>query len=40
MAGYVDDLSDEVEARDFAGFHGFGGEFVGVDAPGGYFGLA
>ena len=33
------DFADEIEAGDFAGFHGFGVEFVGVDAAGGDFGF-
>ena len=39
VAGDVDDFADEEEAGDFAGLHGFAGEFVGVDATGGYFGF-
>src|SRR5580700_5394500 len=39
MAGHVDDFSDEEQAGNFAGLHGFGGEFVGVDAACGYFGF-
>ena len=39
VAGDVDDFADEVEARDVAGFHGSGGELVGVDAAGGDFGF-
>jgi len=39
VAGDVDDFADEEEAEDFAGFHGFAGEFSSVDAAGGDFGL-
>ena len=39
MAGDVDDFADEVEAWDLAGFHGFGVEFVGINASGGDFSL-
>ncbi len=39
MAGDVDDFADEEEPGDFARFHGFAGEFVGVDATGSDFGF-
>ena len=39
VAGDVDDFADEKEAGHFAAFHGFAGEFVGVDAAGGHFGF-
>ena len=39
VAGDVDNFADEEEAGDFARFHGFAGEFVGVDAAGGDFGF-
>jgi hypothetical protein len=39
MASHIDDLADEVKARDFAGLHRFGQEFVGVNAAGCDFGF-
>jgi hypothetical protein len=39
VAGYVNDFADEEEAGDEGGFHGFAGEFAGVDAAGGDFGF-
>jgi len=39
VAGDVDDFADEVQARDFSRFHGFAGEFTGVDAAGSDFGF-
>ena len=39
MAGDIDYFPDEEEARDFARFHGFAGEFARVDAAGGDFGF-
>src|SRR5882724_4565614 len=39
VAGDVDDFADEEEAGDFAGFHGFAGQFGGVDATGRDFGF-
>jgi hypothetical protein len=39
MSGDVDDFPDEVQARNFSRFHGFAGEFAGVDATGGDFGF-
>ena len=39
VAGDVDDFADEEQAGNFAAFHGFGGEFVGVDAAAGDFGF-
>ena len=38
--GDVDDLSDEEEAGDSAGLHGFGVQLCGVDSAGGNFGFA
>ena len=35
MAGDVDYFADKKEAGDAARFHGFAGEFAGVDASGG-----
>src|SRR5208337_4660552 len=39
VAGDVNDFADEEEAGDFARFHGFAGEFVGVNAADGDFGF-
>ena len=39
MAGHVYYFADEEQAGNFAALHRFGGEFVGVDAAGGYFGF-
>ena len=39
LAGDVNDFTDEEEAGDFAAFHRFTGEFVGVYAADGDFGL-
>jgi hypothetical protein len=39
VAGDVNDFADEEEAGDEGGFHGFTGEFAGVDAAGGDFGF-
>ena len=36
MPGHVYYLADKVQSWDFAALHGFGGEFVGVYASGGY----
>lgn len=32
-ARHVDHLADEIKARHFSRFHGFGGEFPGLDTP-------
>ena len=39
LAGDVDDFPDEKQAGDQARFHGFTGQFAGVDAAGGDFGF-
>ena len=39
MAGDVHDFSDEIEARDSAGFHGFRGKLVRIHAAGCDFGF-
>ena len=39
VAGHVHDFADEKQARNFAAFHRFGGEFVGVDSAAGDFGF-
>jgi len=39
MAGHVDDFADEIKAGNLAAFHGFRGEFSGVDAACGHFGF-
>ena len=39
MTGDVDDFADEEQAGNFAAFHGFGEEFIGVDAAAGDFGF-
>src|SRR5271157_5347709 len=39
VAGDVNDFADEEETGNFAGLHGFAGEFVGVYAADGDFGL-
>ena len=39
VAGDVDDFANEKEAGDFTALHGFGREFVGIDAAGGDFGF-
>lgn len=35
VAGDVNDFTDKEKSRDTAGFHGFAGEFAGIDAAGG-----
>src|ERR1700679_2758883 len=39
VASDIDYLTDEVQAGHAAALHGFGGEFIGVDAACGYFGF-
>ncbi len=39
VAGDVDYFANEKETGDFAGFHGFAGELVGIHATHSYFGF-